>query len=1017
MAKSRTIRINELAKELQVSAKSILDKIRGEGIETEKELKTSSSISVGLAETVRDWKNTGELKADEESSVAVAEKPKKAAGKGKKTKAADDASESAPALEPAVAQDATRPTRAAVADEVAATPDADSAETKAKKRAASTDESSQPPAPVAPTAVEAEPAAPVRPAVATTRSTVTIPNDRPAIKPAAVVPAPAVLAPAASQAIAPPAAPTQLPTATTSFTNSPPASPPAHTMPTTGAAAAHAAAHAAGSHSAGASATGARPAPLTRPTVSIDSLSRPASPPPRLLVPTKATLKGPNLIREEKPDVVPTPRARPRPGTTGGPGTAGSSFNTMKTRAGGGVKVSEEGPEEESADKKDPKKKGAAGLSARRKGMDGRRGQADEKLKEFTEADLIERRDRLLEAARYRSGVEQHMRKSGTQRSQAQTGAQRGGVLEIEEPVTVKSLSLALGIKANEIIGKLLKQGVFATINQSLDFLVAGTIAAEWGVELKVQKAPTLEERFLAEYQAREIDPANLVLRPPVVTILGHVDHGKTSLLDKIRQANVAAGEAGGITQHIAAFSVELDRGGAKKRVTFIDTPGHQAFTAMRARGANMTDVAVLVIDAAQGIQPQTVESINHARAAGVPIVIALNKIDLADANPDMVMGQLAQQELSPVAWGGQTEVIKTSGRTGAGIEELIEILDLQSQILELQSDPTAPARGTVIEARVDAGLGSVATVLVQDGTLKVGDVVLAGHGYGKIRQLMDSYGKFITEAGPSTPVLIAGLSQLPMAGDKFFVIESIDRAREICEEREVVSRQAELANQNKVSLENLFSTIKEGQIKTINLIVKGDVSGSVETLIKTVTDSNTEEVQVKVIHSAVGAINESDVELASASGAVIIGFHVAPEPPAQALAEARHVEIRTYRVIYEIFDDLKKALSGMLAPEIREKHHGWIEVRQTFKVSRVGTVAGCYVTEGYVSRGSKIRVVRDGKIVIEGLAMETLRRVKDDVKDVKIGFECGIKLTNFDDVKIGDKFEAYVREEIKRTL
>jgi translation initiation factor IF-2 len=669
-------------------------------------------------------------------------------------------------------------------------------------------------------------------------------------------------------------------------------------------------------------------------------------------------------------------------------------------------------------DEEEQKKKAGGGRSnaGRRRGPDGRRGEADEKLKEFTEADLIERADRLKAAASYRVGVDSHLKKE-QKRGQGGAISKADGPIEIEEPVTVKSLSTALGVKVNELITKLIKQGVMANINQVLEFETASLLALDFGQEIQIKKAPSLEDLLMEKFAQREVDPANVVIRPPVVTILGHVDHGKTSLLDKIRSANVASGEAGGITQHIAAFSVDLAKGDSHKRVTFIDTPGHQAFTAMRARGANMTDVVVLVVDAAQGVQPQTIESINHAKAAGVPIVVALNKIDLPDANPDMVMGQLATHELSPVAWGGSTEMVKTSGRTGEGLEDLIEILDLQAEILELKADPTSPARGTVVEARVDPGLGAVATVLVQDGTLKVGDVVLAGDGYGRIRSLYDSTGKSIQKAGPSTPCLISGLSQLPSAGDKFFCVENVDTAKQIAEERAIISRKTSLGGMNKISLETVFDQMKEGTVKVINLIIKGDVQGSVETLEKTVTDHNTAEVKVKVIHSAVGPINESDVELATASEAVIIGFNVVPDAVAQALAEQRRVEVRTYRVIYEIFDDLKKALTGMLAPEIREKHHGWIEVRQVFKVSKIGNVAGCYVTEGHISRGSKMRLVRDGSVIVENLVIETLRRVKDDVKEVKQGFECGLKLANYDDIKVGDKLEGYIREEFKRTL
>jgi translation initiation factor IF-2 len=454
-----------------------------------------------------------------------------------------------------------------------------------------------------------------------------------------------------------------------------------------------------------------------------------------------------------------------------------------------------------------------------------------------------------------------------------------------------------------------------------------------------------------------------------------------------------------------------------EKRVTFIDTPGHQAFTAMRARGAKMTDVVVLVVSAAEGVQPQTIESINHARAAEVPIVVALNKIDRSDANPDMVLGQLAKEGLNPVEYGGDTEVVRTSATTGQGIPELIEILDLQSQIMELKSDPAGAARGSVIESRMDEGLGPVATVLVQEGTLKVGDIGLAGAGFGRIRSLVNDRGEMIDQAPPSTPVIVSGLSELPQAGDKFYSVENMERARSIAEERQSRQRQSDLAGAGRVTLDTLMDSMKAEDIKTINLILKGDVQGSVETLAKTVTDYNTSEVRVRVVHSAAGGITESDVELADASKAVIIGFHVVPDEAARQMAEQRRVEIRLYRVIYEIFDDLKKAMSGLLEPEVREKLHGHAEIRKVYKVSRIGNVAGCFVTDGHIQRGSKIRLTRDGVVVTEDLSLESLKRLKDDVKEVKAGFECGIKLAGYDDIKTGDILEAYVRETFQRTL
>jgi len=400
-----------------------------------------------------------------------------------------------------------------------------------------------------------------------------------------------------------------------------------------------------------------------------------------------------------------------------------------------------------------------------------------------------------------------------------------------------------------------------------------------------------------------------------------------------------------------------------------------------------------------------------------VPIVVALNKMDRADANPDMVLGQLAKEGLNPIEYGGDTEVVRTSATTGEGVPQLIELLDLQSEIMELKADPTAPARGSVIESRMDEGLGPVATVLVQNGTLKVGDIGLAGPGFGRIRSLVNDRGEMIRQAGPSTPVIVSGLSQLPSAGDKFYALDDNERARAIAEERQARERQTDLGSANRVTLDTLFDSMKAEDVKTINLIIKGDVQGSIETLAKTVTESNTDEVRVRVIHGAVGAINESDVELADASNAVIIGFHVVPDEAARQMAEQRRVEIRLYRVIYDILDDLKKALSGLLEPEIREKLHGHAEIRKVYKVSRIGNVAGCFVTDGHIQRGSKIRLIRDGVVIVEDLSLESLRRVKDDVKEVKSGFECGIKIAGYDDVKTGDILEAYVRETFQRTL
>jgi translation initiation factor IF-2 len=739
---------------------------------------------------------------------------------------------------------------------------------------------------------------------------------------------------------------------------------------------------------------------------------------PQLSELKKAEVSGPKVVRVEAPDHVPTPRRRGEgPNRAGGPGRIPQG---PLAKGGGGVKVREPAPGQ--AGPAQQGQQGAGGLSGRRR-TDGRRGEALEKLREFTDADIIARRDALNAAKANRSLLDRQMQRTARrgQGFRAPSPAQRTGPVIVKEPITVKSLSNDLGVRSNLLLRTLfVKHGARGVnINSGLDAEQAEALAMEFGLEVEIEREPSAEEKLAERFTELEagLDEADITGRPPVVTILGHVDHGKTSLLDKIRNTNVVAGESGGITQHVAAFDVTVDREGEQKPITFIDTPGHQAFTAMRARGAQVTDIVVLVVDAAQGLQPQTIESINHARAADVPIVVALNKIDRPDANPDKVLGELAGQDLNPAEWGGDTEVVRTSAMTGQGIDDLLEILDIQAEILELKAAPTTAARGRVIEARQAQGLGPVATVLVQQGTLKVGDVILAGVGWGRVRALQLANGKNIKEAGPAMPVLVSGFNEVPSAGDAFFVMSDLDEAVAVAEERRTQQRQDELALKNKVSLDNLFDTVAEGQISTINLILKGDVKGSVETLQATVGQHNNQEVQVKVIHAAVGAVNESDVELASASEAVIIGFHTAIEEGARHMAERRGVEIRTYSVIYEIYDDIKLALSGLLEPEIKESYRGTAEVRQTFRSSRLGTIAGCYVTDGTISRDALVRLLRDGRVVQEELRIDSLRRIKDDVREVKQGLECGLNLQNYDDVKDGDKLEFYIREEVARSL
>lgn len=991
---AKGIRVNQLAKEIGIESKAILARCRDEGIVVPNH---QSTIALGLAETIREW-FAGQGGNDGGTAVATAPaetavKPKAARPPARKKIAGDEA--------PSTSDDAAHDDDHAEAEAPTATPAAPVEPTPAPQVTAA-----PAPAPIAPTPTVTAPT----------------PTPTPVAKPTAPVAHPPAVVPSTIAATAPAAAAPTSPVAA-------PVAPKAPSAP-------HAPGHGHGHGGHGNIAAELRPQ-VSRPTVSIDSLRAQQTPPPPVRKPVvvapqlrqlaPAQMSGPKVIREEKPDVVAAPRPR-RPigdnqGQTGGP----AGYSTARPTTGRGVKVSDE---EESEAAKKAKGKGAGSSNPRRRGVDGRRGEATEKLREFTDADIIARRDALNAATATRRNFDSHLKQVSNRGTHAiaKSMAERGEAVELEEPITVKSLSAAIGIKSNDIITKLMRQGVFATINQALDKDVAATIALEFGVEVKVAEQKSLEDELIAEFDSRVPAEGALVKRAPVVTILGHVDHGKTSLLDKIRNANVAAGEAGGITQHTAAWMVTLGEGDTKRQVTFIDTPGHQAFTSMRARGANMTDVVVLVVAAVEGVMPQTIESINHAKAAGVPIVVALNKIDRPDANPDMVLGQLAGAGLNPVEWGGDTEVIRTSAVTGQGIKELIEILDYQSELLELKADPTANARGTVIEARVDEGLGPIATVLVQDGTLLIGDVVLSGAGFGRIRSLLDDRRQNISEAGPSTPVIVSGLSTLPSAGDKFFALDDLERARSIAEERAIRARANALAGQTKVTAGNLLQSIAAGDVSTINLIIKADTQGSVETLVATVGGQNTTEVQVKVIHSGVGAINESDVDLAMATRinptepgrprkVAIIGFHVVPDDAARAAAEQNHVDVKTYRVIYEIFDDLKKALSGMLSKEVREKIHGHVEVRAVFKASKLGNIAGGFVTDGHVVRTDKVRLIRDGKIITEGLTLDSLRRVKDDVREVKAGFECGIKIAGYDDVKVGDRLEAYITEEFERTL
>ena len=579
--------------------------------------------------------------------------------------------------------------------------------------------------------------------------------------------------------------------------------------------------------------------------------------------------------------------------------------------------------------------------------------------------------------------------------------------IRIGEVITVSDLSQRMGVKATELIKQLMSLGVLATINQTIDVDTAALVAAEFGYE--VESIAVGEEELLAQAEDR---PEELVSRSPVVTVMGHVDHGKTSLLDAIRETRVAAREAGGITQHIGAYQVDTSRG----RVVFLDTPGHEAFTALRARGAQVTDITVLVVAADDGIMPQTIEAIDHSKAAGVPIIVAINKMDKPDADPDRVKRQLTEHGLVPEEWGGDVICVPVSAKAKTGIGELLEMIALQAEMMELKANPNKPARGVVIEARVDRGRGPVATVLVQEGTLRVGDVILAGDRYGRIRALINDQGKRVKEAGPSTPVEVLGLGGVPTAGEPFTVVENERVAKQIATRRHEKLRQEEMVKARRVSLEDLQAQIAEGEVQELALIVKADVQGSVEALTQALEQLSNEEVRVRVIHGAVGGITENDVNLASASKAIIIGFQVRPESKASALAEQTGVDIRLYNVIYEAIDDVKSAIEGMLAPTVEERMLGRAEVRQLFRVPKVGTVAGCYVIEGVVQRSARVRLIRDNVVVYEG-EVGSLKRFKEDVREVREGLECGISIQNYNDLKVGDIIEFYVEEEVARTL
>lgn len=724
---------------------------------------------------------------------------------------------------------------------------------------------------------------------------------------------------------------------------------------------------------------------------------------PMLEKPEPARLSGPQVVRVESPEPV---RRRPKPKPRvryDAPVTEPLMYSQQKQEK---TTLAPDG------DKKQAPKRLKERTHGRRR--DGRDTETVKRSKtggsRWRQRDIEERQARL-EAAGGEGLRVRPTRKIASRSKQKITSLLRPKKVVISEPITVKELSAALAIKSTDIIQKLIQQGVMATANQVISNEVAELVAIDLGTELVVEHKSTLEEQILTDFEKRQ--RKNLQKRAVVAAMLGHVDHGKTSLLDKIRSTHVAAGEAGGITQHIGASEVTWDN----KKVTFLDTPGHEAFTAMRARGANMTDVVVLVIASDDGVMPQTIEAIAHSKAADVPIIVALNKMDLPGCDINRVYSQLAEHELTPVEWGGQTEVVKTSAATGEGIDDLLESLDYVAELLELKADATIPATGWVIEARMSPKRGPVATLLIKEGRLKKGDAVLAGGAYGRVKMLKNSYGKNIRTGTSSMPVEITGLSDVPQAGDRFYCLDDINKAKAAAEESQIRLRENSLVERTQVTLDNLFSQIDAGKTESLNLIVRADVQGSVDVLKKYLSDLSVEEVKINILHAAPGGITEGDVVLAEASNAIIIGFNVVPEEHASKTAEAKGVEIRLYNVIYRITEDLEKSMVGLLEPEEVEKALGRVTVRNTFKVSRIGTVAGCYVSSGHVSKSAKMRLIRDNIVLKDNLSVESLKHFKDDIREVKAGLECGIKIAGFDDIKVDDVFEFYEIVKVARTL
>jgi len=947
MTEANQIRINELARELEVKAKAIIDYLPEAGV-TEKKTH-SSSIDVEAAERVRKhFRDAAEEEAAAEQR-AVAEK------------AAKDAAAKAARLKPAVV--APPPPRP-----VAAAPHAPVVTTPPPVVAAPAPPAPPVPKPApapAPAVIAAKPAAP---AVAPPAPV------KPAAAPAAAPPKPPVrppvTAPVAPRQVPPPAPPMAKPPATKPPATKPPATPPP------------AVARPAASPSAA-----ARPGGTTHPTSAVKSAPKPNWNP----LPPGARVNPPAPVR-------PTASARPGaaqsrfPSRPGAPGRPGQQVpmrpgQPMLGRPGGPRPGGRPAPAQP-GDKMPPKAEPGKPIYERKPAARARP----------TIEKRFEEGERKLHPVRARVGPGER-RTAQIERAPAPPPREPREIT-ITEGVTVRDLAEKLDVRAKEVLKILLDRGIFASINQALDTATAMNLAESFNGIVKVL---TFEEDVVQEV-AREEKPENLEPRPPVVTVMGHVDHGKTSLLDAIRETEVAAGEAGGITQHIGASVVHIDG----RKVVFVDTPGHEAFTRMRARGAKVTDIVVLVVAADDGVMPQTQEAIDHAKAAGVPIIVAINKIDKPEAQVERVKRQLSERGLMPEEWGGDTVMVEVSAKQKKNLNKLLEMILLVADLRELKSNPKAPAAGTVLESRVDKGRGAVATIMVQTGTLHTGDVFICGAVYGKVRAMFDDHGRPVRSAAPSTPVEVLGLQGAPEAGDQFQVADEA-RARHIVEFRQGKLREATLAKSAgaRITLDQLHEQLKAGDVKELPLVIKADVQGSVEVLSEMLPKLSDDRVKLKIIHASIGAVTENDVLLASASGAIIVAFNVRPDRKASDLAQREGVEVRPHTIIYEVSDEIKKAMTGLLDPVFKETHLGRAEVRNTFRVKGVGTIAGCYVLDGVLKRDSEVRVVREGIVIYTG-RISSLRRFKDDANEVRSGFECGASVSNFNDIKVGDVLECF---------